>query len=279
MNDASRDARAGRDVRNYMLFSFAALLVMVPLLLLKGLDLWCVFPLLIGALSLMAHWRAGPVFLLLSLGVLVSLRALGYDPVTCVQVGVIDRLLGQGPGLTSVTTLPATPFLDFVLSVCVLAFVAGHYRLQALVYSVAQPERRGAAATDRTPASPPPPRVNPRRADGQVTAWEMPLLAAAAVVSGVAAEHVWNYFRGQRPKLGLSAHGSAALTFIWASAAALVLAWAFFGYVRRCRMSRDEALLYLQDQCWRQGRREQGRVSRWLAWARWRGRRRKEGGR
>ena len=72
MTDEAQAARSGRDVRNYLLFSFAALLCMVPVLLLKGMDLWCVFPLLIGALSLMAHWRAGPVFLLLSLGVLTN---------------------------------------------------------------------------------------------------------------------------------------------------------------------------------------------------------------
>jgi hypothetical protein len=273
MTDEAQAARSGRDVRNYLLFSFAALLCMVPVLLLKGMDLWCVFPLLIGALSLMAHWRAGPVFLLLSLGLLTYLRSQGYDPVTCVEVG-FDRLLGHGSGLTGVTAMPPTPLLDLVLSVCVLAFVAGHYRLQALVYQVVQPERRGATA--RTPAAPLPRRVNPRRADGQVTPRELPLLMVAAVVSGVAAENVWNYFRGQKPQFGFRV-AWPAVTFVLASAAALLLAWAFFGYVRRCRMSPEESLLFLQDQYWREGRHEQGRLSRWRAWARWRGRGRTEG--
>jgi hypothetical protein len=272
--DPSRDARSGRDVRTYMLFSFAALLAMVPLLLFKGLDLWCVFPLLIGALSLMAHWRAGPVFLLLTLAVLLDVRARGYDPLTCLEVGVTP-LLGHGPGLTGVTPLPATPLVDFLLAGCVLAFVAGHYRLQALVYHAAQPERRGTAPGTRAA----PPRVNARRADGQVTPWEVPLLAAAAAVSAVAAENVWSYVLGQRPQLGLSAHGWHALTFIWGAAAALLAGWAFFGYLRRWQMTREEGLMFLQDLYWREARPEQSGVSRWLAWARWRGRRGKEGGR
>jgi hypothetical protein len=32
-------------------------------------------------------------------------------------------------------------------------------------------------------------------------------------------------------------------------------------------MSPEEAALYLQDELWRQTRREQARLNRWLAWA------------
>jgi hypothetical protein len=41
-------------------------------------------------------------------------------------------------------------------------------------------------------------------------------------------------------------------------------------------MSVEEATLLLQDTLWLETRREQGRINRWLAWARLRSRRRKE---
>ena len=38
-------------------------------------------------------------------------------------------------------------------------------------------------------------------------------------------------------------------------------------YLGQYRLTADEAALYLQDELWRQTRREQSRINRWLAWA------------
>ena len=39
------------------------------------------------------------------------------------------------------------------------------------------------------------------------------------------------------------------------------------GYLAWIRMSPAEATLYLQDVAWRETRREQTRINRWIAWA------------
>jgi hypothetical protein len=64
---------------------------------------------------------------------------------------------------------------------------------------------------------------------------------------------------------------------VWAVATLLVVARGFLGYLGRLRASREESLLYLQDQLWTQTRGEQRRITRWLAWSRLRGQRKKEG--
>ena len=258
-----------RPVRNYMLFGFAGLLSMVPILLLKGLDLWCIFPLVLGALSLMAHWRAGPILVLLTLAAMIVLRSYGLDPLTALE-GVLQVFL-EGPrsSLGGLSVVPQTPFLDLLLSVCVLTFLVGHYRLQALVHNAIPLDARTHVPAERRvkgqPATEP---INPRRAPGGLTRWEIPLLGAAVLLSGLAGDFAWSFVHGLRPRYGMSARGWQTLTVIWSIAFLLLVAWTVFGYLRRTRMTRAESLQYLQDQLWRQTRREQGRISRWIAWAR-----------
>jgi hypothetical protein len=284
MSEVARQARASADVRNYMLFCFGALLFMVPILLEKEMGLWSMFPLIVGALSLMAHWRAGPVFLLVVLAVLTVLKARGLDPVTCLE-NAVD--FGALPAITAAPyKYHFRPVPDFLLALCVLAFVAGHYRLQSLVYQIVEPERRpGEKEAARLKM---PPKANVRRAVGLMTTREIPLLGAAALAATGAAEGVANYFEALKPNLTLwsfdwltfNLHmwpgGWRAVVFCWTFALILLAAWAVFSYVRCALASREESLMYLQDQLWLATRHEQGRVNRWFAWAHLRAQRRKE---
>src|SRR5579872_3700495 len=255
--DAEVVARNSAAVRNYMLVGFAGLLSMVPILLLKGLDLWCIFPLLLGALSLMAHWRAGPIFVLLTLVSILVLRAYGYDPMTALEtifVWLSESSPLRGAGLSVV---PVTPFLDLLLSACVLTYVAAHYRMQALVHNVIPLDARTPRPTnERVRGQVEVRSINPRRLPGLVTRWEVPLLVAGVLASAVAGDYLWSYVRGMRPRLDMSRSGWQALTVVWGVALLLTAAWTVFGYVGRTRMTREESLLYLQDQLWRQTRRE-----------------------
>ena len=273
MSQTGNAARPSSAVRNYMLLSFAGLLLMVPVLLMKGMDLWCIFPLVLGALSLMAHWRAGPIYVLIALGLVIWLRATGRDPLTCLEM-VITLGATVPPSLSNV--LP-TPFLDLLLSMCVLAFVAGHYRLQALVYHVVPPESRGQGpGKNRSTGQPAPERHNPRRAPGSITSWEIPLLGLVTLLCALLGEYTSVHVHELRPSFGMSPGGWQTVVFIWSSALILFVARAFFSYLGIRRATRAEALLYLQDQFWRQTRREQSRVNRWIAWARLRYLERKE---
>jgi len=57
---------------------------------------------------------------------------------------------------------------------------------------------------------------------------------------------------------------------------ALAAGSAVLAYARQASATPEEALLYLQDQVWRDTRCEQSRINRWLVWARLRWQRRKE---
>jgi hypothetical protein len=278
MTDADRSALACPAVRNYLFFSFAALLGMVVVLVLKGMDLWCVFPLVLGALSLLANWKAGPVFVLVSLTIMVTAQAHGFDPVTCLQMSLHYLVhLAGAPPLTGMSFVRATPILDGLLAACVLAYLVGHYRLQALVYYIVPPEGRTPAALGKT-SQPAPHAMNPRRGLGPIGTWELPLLTLTAVVCALAGDFVRSFLFRLRPAGGaeMSEIGWRTLMFIWLSALILLSAWATFGYIGRMCATHAESILYLQDQLWLETRRDQGRISRWLAWVRLHGQRRRE---
>jgi len=53
---------------------------------------------------------------------------------------------------------------------------------------------------------------------------------------------------------------------LWLFSLLLVVAAGVIAYLGQRRLTADEAGLYLQDELWRQTRREQSRINRWLAW-------------
>ena len=61
---------------------------------------------------------------------------------------------------------------------------------------------------------------------------------------------------------------------LWVFGLLLVLAAGAVAYLGQQRLTPEEAAMFLQDELWRQTRREQARLGRWLAWATLRRRRR-----
>src|SRR5205823_13402781 len=88
----------------------------------RGMDLWAVFPAVVGLAGLATRWAAAPIFLVLALGF-----SLNVDFNQSAQYSVGSSLL-----------IP-----DLVLCASVLAFVMAHYRLTLI---------------DQAFAAPPPPR-------------------------------------------------------------------------------------------------------------------------
>ncbi len=54
---------------------------------------------------------------------------------------------------------------------------------------------------------------------------------------------------------------------LWCFSLFLIVVFGLIAYLGQRRLTADEAELYLQDELWRQTRREQSRLNRWLAWA------------
>jgi hypothetical protein len=238
-------------VRHYTLFCLAALFLVVVCLADRGLGWWCLLPALIGGASLLAHWGLGPPLVIVSMtGLMLSgARYRGGSPYW---------VRNQVPTL-----------LDLVLGVAVLGYAMGYYRLLSLVRNVFPPDpRRPEEGTRADPAR--------RRSADLVSAREMALLGLTLPLWTGLSVVAWGWLLEDMPPLGVPIEMWRMLWVGWVVLAVLAATAAVATYHRLTTATPEEGLLYLQDQLWRQTRREQASLNRWLAWARLRARRRRE---
>jgi hypothetical protein len=231
-------------VRNCTTLCLGALLVLVVVLVQDGLRWWSALPALIGTIALLAHWGAGPPLVLVSLaGLLLSHERIRMS--------------------YTYWSRPRTPtVMELILCAAVFTYVAGHYRLLSLTRHVFPPDprRRGRSAG-----------LSRRRAARLVTSGELTMVLLASLFWTGMAVLTWLRLAEDRPRLGLRPEVWRALLVVWALALAFAVVSVVIGYLRQARAAPEESLLYLQDQVWRETRREQGLVNRWLSWARLRG--------
>ncbi len=156
----------------------------------------------------------------------------------------------------------------------VLAYAAGHYRLLSLAHSIFPVDVR---------RPPPPPGggkpSNPRgsggrrscRVRGSCRCWRRPRACGrwASLCSG------WRCRRPTRRWTFRAGLWRGLLLIFLVGLTAAVL-WGAAAYLHWATARPEEHLLYLQDQAWRETRREQNRINRFLTWARLRAQRRKE---
>jgi hypothetical protein len=235
-----------------MLFCLTALFLLVVCLADRGLEWWCLVPALIGCLTLLAHWSHGPPLVILSLAGLLGL------PGSRSRSGYAGWLRYQTPSL-----------MDLMLCLTVLAYVVGHYRLLALTRNVFPSDpRRPRDGSDADPAQ--------RRSGDLVRAGELGLLGLTLPVWTGLSVMVWVWMTEAVPPLGMARELWRTLRIIWPILALMAAAGIVAGYLRLTTASPEESLLYLQDELWRQTRREQSSLNRWLTWARLRAQRKKE---
>ncbi len=255
-SEAIVELRSHPAVRNYTLFCLGALFLLVVCLANRGLDWWCLVPALVGCLTLLTHWSHGPPLVLLSL------------------VGLLGVFGPRSRWMSTSWSRFRTPsVMDLVLCIAVLGYVLGHYRLLSLTRNIfpTDPRRR---------------RVDPsqRRSADLVSGWEMAMLGISLPVWTGLALLVWkselaDFATFQSRQLGTVPPLDILpieLRFVWACLAVLAATGVLVSYRRWTAATPQESLLFLQDQCWRHTRREQGLLNRWLMWARLRAQQKKE---
>jgi hypothetical protein len=228
----------------------------------------------------------------------ICLIALGVIMLVMLQrtywlMSLLPILAGVGAGFTSfgpyllviviAVCLNAMPFaegstfrqtvLDFILCGAVLAYVAGHYRLQSLFVQVfpTDPRRRkdvtldsqGGAVLFRKFRV-----IRQRRAARGVTAPEIQRFLMTLPFWVVLAVILWRVLLGGSGNPGLKPHIWRAVMLAWLMGVTGYVAASAIRYWQRRSMDPAEATMYLQDQLWAETRREQRRLNRWLAWAR-----------
>jgi hypothetical protein len=234
-------------VRNYTLLCLAALLSITLVLVQREAGWLALLPLLAGSVAVAASWSIGvPLVLLCVAGILVVRTEM-----------VQGRTLGGSP---------ESFVANLILCGALLAYAAGQYRLQALLGAIFPPDGRRASRRRPTSLRLPPPE-QPRDPDlvgqGELTQ----VLVGVLVFCGLASV-AWVRLRRSWPPLGIGPREWQGLVIVWAGGTVLAAAGTVSAYLRLRRSTPGEAVLYLQDTLWRQTRREQSRLNRWLVWAR-----------
>jgi hypothetical protein len=160
---------------------------------------------------------------------------------------------------------------DVARSGALLAYVAGHYRLQALTDHILPPDPRHRAGPSRFHWSALqwlPDLVLRRRSAKLISTDEMAQLLLTLPFFAVLAQIVGFFFTRPWNLAELPSRYTRVILFAWLlGIGGLVLA-ALVNHWRRRSMSPDEALLFLQDTHWVDLRRDQHRAQRACARAR-----------
>lgn len=266
------DLRSHPAARNYTLLCLSSLFLLVVCLADRRLGWWCLLPALLGSAALIAQWNHGPPLVLASLAGL---------------------LLMTGRYRRSYLSWPReeTPaIMDLLMCAALLVYAATHYRLLSLVHRVFPTEPRRPRNMDRgswiatlkdtihdsQATLHKQVEALTRRSADRVSSQEIAFLALASVVWTALSVVAWVWLMDQTPKLDIPKVLWPALLVGWAVLTVLAVVGAISGYARHSTATPEESLLYLQDQLWRNTRREQGNLNRWLTWARLRAQRKKE---
>jgi hypothetical protein len=232
-------------VKYYLAVGGAGLLLVFLVLNQRGVSyLSCLLPLLVGAGGATIGWARTPIVYLVVLATVLSIEPNRY-------------FMSSHGGSVWLT--------DMLLCAGVLAFVAAQYRLQSLLKSAFPPALLPADAETRPPGPAP---ASPRRASRSVSPREIGMLLLVLPAWAIGAQLVAALLPASLGNPGLRPAVWRGMTLLWLLCIAALVIASIFDFYHRRHMSPAEATLFLQDELWRETRREQRRHDRWRAWAR-----------
>jgi hypothetical protein len=249
----------------------ASLVVMTAGLMLRRGDLWMLGPMFLGGVSLLFRWRLGPIIVLFALVLLYGSWWLGVSPLQLAwnkTFGLILSgflrgrwLLDQRPFYVAREPRPVS---DLLMTLGYLSFAAGNYRLLGMTVRIfpLDPRRRLTPSPDRRPPLP--------LARGEVIGFVVALLGCITLAV------VLESWSGDRDvPWNLSDESWQLLLLLWVLAVVVIVSAGVLRTLAAHRITRDEAIVLLQDIFWTETRGEQRRLNRWLTWS-WLQRRRRE---
>lgn len=223
-------------------------LVLIGLVLFrKGLFPWAMFPVGAGLLGLFFRWRIAPVLVI---------------GITCSCLVYAEP---GGPFLRGSGQRPSAGYVDlptWILCSALLAYVIGHYRLQALSSTIFPPDRRGSTkktAKDQLDR----PRLGRTVVGGEVgwLVFTLPFVSFAALL-------LLRMLPGPRPEFGLYSNSWMTLLLLWLLGLGVFVAHGVVVYMALRNLGLAEARMFIQDQLWLELRRDLRRINRWLVWSR-----------
>jgi hypothetical protein len=259
--------------RHYVLLCLMMLLVITVQLVERVPDVLSLLPLVFGGVFLLVPWRDGPALVLLFVGWLLT--AEGHYGI---PRDVFHDLVTEEFRFFAGESRMIPVFDDLLLAAAFLVYAAGYYRYFGFVRHLFPLDPRhqpyaGLVYGERRRLVEEPQRRGP----DTLTAWEFGLLALVVPLWIGGAAVLWNWMMEDQLRDYVFDDALwAVLKLMYLLGVPLLLFRAGIAYSMQCRAHRDESLVFLQDQLWRETRREQGRVNRWLTWARLRAQRREE---
>lgn len=166
---------------------------------------------------------------------------------------------------------PLLDIRDLLLAIGILTYLAANYRLQSLTLNILPDDARQRQEKTRRMGrrqSRELVRVQQKRADRLLTPQEIARFVLSVPVWALAGQALWFVITRpwRLPVFPERAHRLFALA--WLLTVGILVASTLLAHWRRRQMDGAAAHVYLQDTLWRETRREQRRIFRWLAWRR-----------
>lgn len=265
----------------YLLITLCALGLMVIPLIAYGMREWSLILPMIGGLTIVLRLRSGPLIFLFVLVYYIISAMVGLSPGALLVhiLEAIPRALAGyrlryyrtswGQHFDSTNTVVA---MLFTLSV--LIYLIAHYRLVGIM--------RGVLPSDR--------RLKSKRKAKKRQALEQPrngrfvnpqegvVIFLTALFCSALAQLVWIWAESRyveedlewltkgRVLFRMNEVTWQFLSLLWVGGMLLVIAFSVIGYLGTRRLNQAEAEMLIQDDLWRDTRREQSRIHRWTAW-------------
>lgn len=248
---AAKAARASPGARQYQALCGLFLGAIFLADLQQGALMLSLLLFLVGSLGVLSPGRLAPLMLLGGILATQLFKQFGW------------RRLGM-PWLGDRGGIQAD---EVFLALAVLGYVLSHYRWQSLVHNILPLDRRRREYAEEWPQRSGP-VVPQRRSADQVTRLEISLLVISLPVWALLAQLAWTWLRFPPDLQGWRPGPARVLLAVWVVGMAALLARVLLAYWRRRQDSPAIAGMVLQDTLWKESRREQRRINRWLAWKR-----------
>jgi hypothetical protein len=254
MNDAARPAIRVGPI-HYQILGGAGLLLMFLAQLDQGIYLGGLLVACIGLFGIVSKWRAAPLILL---GAFAAAQV-GQHIMVYRDFATEDRR-------------PLLHLRDLASAIGLVAYIAANCRLQSLWSQIVpadprQRERKRHRAGRRVGYAEAP--VPQKRASRLLTPQEIAAFVLMLPFWALLGQALWVFIAQPWPSafsVFESPRALRLLSFAWLLIMGLLIAGTVLGQWRRRQMDRAAAQICLQDILWRETRREQRRIFRWLAW-------------
>jgi len=156
--------------------------------------------------------------------------------------------------------------IDLVLAMGVLGYVLAHYRMQGLMLNIVPRDPRlqvGPGRWFRRPKL-----LSHRRQAGLVTPVEIGWFLLCLPLWAFVGQLLWIVLAPPRNVVGLAPGPVRVILCAWAVGLGILITTGMLNLWRRRQNRPEVAALFLQDVLWKETRREQRRLNRWLAWSR-----------